>query len=62
MRMQRTEEVLSKEEDEFGVLHSGRRYKRRKTGDEKEEQCSEPEWIGPCAIFQTVEIPHIKGE
>jgi hypothetical protein len=28
LRMQRTEEVVSEEEDEFGVLHSGRRYKR----------------------------------
>jgi hypothetical protein len=24
--------------------------------------CSEPEWRGPYAIVQIIEIPHIKGE
>jgi hypothetical protein len=35
--MQRNEEGISEEEDEFGVLCSGRRYKRLKTGAEKGE-------------------------
>jgi hypothetical protein len=35
LRMQRTKEVISEEEDDFGVLRSGRRYKRKKTGVEK---------------------------
>jgi hypothetical protein len=28
LRMYRTKEVVSEEEDEFAVFHSGRRYKR----------------------------------
>jgi hypothetical protein len=60
--MQRTKEVVSKEEDEFGVLCSGRRYKRQNTRDEKGESCIDLEWRGPCAIVQIVEIAHIKGE
>jgi hypothetical protein len=60
--MKRTKEFVSEEEYEFGVLCSGRRYKRRKTRVEKGESCSEPEWRGPCATIQILEIPHIKGE
>jgi hypothetical protein len=33
--MQRTEEIVSEEEDEFGVLLNGRRYKRWKTRADK---------------------------
>ena len=60
--MQRTEEVVSEEEDEFGVLRSGRKYKRRKTGVEKGEPRSELEGRVPCATIQIVEIPYIEGE
>jgi hypothetical protein len=35
LRMHRNKEVVSEEEDEFGVLRNGRRYKRLKTGIEK---------------------------
>jgi hypothetical protein len=60
--MQRNEEGVSEEEDEFGVLHSGRRYKRLKTGAEKGESHSEFERREPCTIVQIIEIPHIEGE
>jgi hypothetical protein len=36
MRMQRNEEGIPEEEDEFGVLRNGRRYKRLKSGLRKE--------------------------
>jgi hypothetical protein len=49
LRMQRNEEGIPEEEDEFGVLHSGRRYKRLKTGAEKGESCSEYEKRVTCA-------------
>jgi hypothetical protein len=58
--MQRTKEVVSKEYYKFGVLHSGRRYRRRNIGAEKGESRSEPKWIGTCAIVEIMEIPHIK--
>ena len=45
--MQRNEEGVSEEEDEFGVLRSGRRYKRQNIGDKKGEPCSDLEWRGP---------------
>jgi hypothetical protein len=60
--MQRTEEGITEEEDEFGLLHGERRYKRKKTGVEKGESRSEPKGIEPYAIVQIVDIPHIRGE
>jgi hypothetical protein len=39
--MQRVEEGIPEEEDEFGELCSGRRYTRQKTGAVKGELCSE---------------------
>jgi len=45
LRMHRIKEVESEEEDKFGVLHSGRRYKRRKTGARKGESRNEPKRI-----------------
>jgi hypothetical protein len=54
--MKRNEEGIPEEEDEFGVLHSGRRYKRFKTGADKGESRSEYERRVPCTIFQIVEI------
>jgi hypothetical protein len=59
LRMQRNEEGIPEEEEEFGELCRGRRYKRQNTGDEKGYLCSETEGRGPCAIIQFVEIPHI---
>jgi hypothetical protein len=60
--MKRNKEGIPKEEDEFGVLRSGRRYKRLKTRAEKVESCSEYERGVPYAIVQIVEIPHTEGE
>jgi hypothetical protein len=36
--MQRNKEVVSEEEDEFGILPSGRRYKRQKIGLRKDSR------------------------
>jgi hypothetical protein len=44
------------------IFLTGRRYKRRKTRDEKGDSCSELEGRGPCTIVQIVEVPHIRGE
>jgi hypothetical protein len=60
--MQRNEEVVSEEKDEFGVLRSGKRYKRLKTWVEKGESHSEPKGREPYGIVQIIEIPYIKGE
>jgi len=49
--MQRTKEFVSEEEDNFEVLHNGRRYKIVNTGIEKRESYSEFERREPCAIF-----------
>jgi hypothetical protein len=45
LRMSRTEEVVLEEEDDFGVLHNERRYKRQNIGAEKGESCIAPEGI-----------------
>ena len=34
----------------FGELRGGRRYKRKKTGAEREEQHNEPKEREPCAL------------
>jgi hypothetical protein len=60
--MQRSKEVISEEEDEFGVVCNGRTYKRKNTGAKKVESHSERKWRGPCTIVQIMEISHIKGE
>jgi len=39
--MQEKEEGISEGEDEFGVLHSGRRYKKLRTTTEEGEKRSE---------------------
>jgi hypothetical protein len=54
--------VYQKKKMKFGVLCSGRRYKRLKTGAEEGESCSEYERRVPCAIVQIIEIPHTEGE
>jgi hypothetical protein len=54
--------VVSKEEDEFGVLHTGRRCKRLKTGAKKGQSSREYEKREPYALINIVEIPHTKGE
>jgi hypothetical protein len=41
--------ILSEEEDDFGVFHSGRRYKRLNIGVEKGDLCSEYERRVPYA-------------
>jgi hypothetical protein len=51
LRMQRVEEGLLEEEEEFGELRRGRRYKRRKTRVEKGEPHNEPEGRGPFEII-----------
>jgi hypothetical protein len=56
------EEGIPEEEEEFGELHKGRRYKRKKTRARKGESHNESEGRGPCAIIQIVDIPHIRGE
>jgi hypothetical protein len=61
-RMQRNEEGISEEEDEFGVMSNGRRYMRLKTRAKKGDLRNEFERREPCAIVQIVEILHIKGE
>ena len=60
--MQRNEEGVSKEEYDFGVLCSGRRYKRLKIGAEEGEPCSECERREPSTIVQIVEISCTEGE
>jgi len=60
--MQRNEEGILEEEDEFGVMCSGRRYKRLKFGDEKGESCNEYESREHCTIVQIIEILHTEGE
>jgi hypothetical protein len=44
------EEGIPEEEYKFGVLHRGRRYKRKNTGAGKGESHSEPEGREPCTI------------
>jgi hypothetical protein len=53
-RMHRNEEGIAEVEDEFGVLRSGRRYNRLKTGAEKEESRSEYEKREPCVLIQII--------
>jgi hypothetical protein len=62
LMMLRNEEGISKEEDEFGVFHNGRRYTRLKIRAKKGDPRSEYEWKGPCATVHIIEIPHTKGE
>jgi hypothetical protein len=54
--------MVSEEEDEFGVLHSGIRYKRLKNGAMKGELGNEPKGREPYAIVWIIEILHIEGE
>jgi hypothetical protein len=58
--MQRNEEVIPDEDDDFVVLRSGGRYKRLKTGAEKGDPCSEYEWRGPCTVVHIIEVPCIE--
>jgi hypothetical protein len=58
--MQKNEEGISEGEDKFGVLHSGRRYKKLKTEAEKREKHSE--YREPCADVHIVEVQCIEGE
>jgi hypothetical protein len=53
-RMQRNEESMSEEEDKFGVLCIGRRYKRLKNGAEKGESCIEYETREPYALIYII--------
>jgi hypothetical protein len=62
LRMQRNKEGALEEEDEFGVLCSGRRYKRFNIGDEKRDLHNEYEKREPCVLIHIIEIPHTKGE
>ena len=60
LRMQ--EGSIPEEEYEFGVLHEGRKYKRKNPGAEKRESRSNIERREPCKTIQIVEIPYIGGE
>jgi hypothetical protein len=60
--MQRNEEGIPEEEDEFGVLCNGRRYKRLKTRVEEGDNHNEYERREPYEIVHIIEIPHIEGE
>jgi hypothetical protein len=60
--MERDKEDIPEEEDKFGELCRGRRYKRRMTRAEKGELQSELEGRVPCEIIQFVETSHIRGE
>jgi hypothetical protein len=61
--MQRVKEgIPEEEEEEFGEMCKGRRYKRRKVGAKRGVSHSEPEGRGPYAIIQIMDIPHIRGE
>ena len=62
MRMQRNEEGVSEEEYEFGVICSGRRYKRLNMEVYKGESHSEFERREPCVIVQIIKILHLEGE
>jgi hypothetical protein len=53
MRMQEKEEGISEGEDEFGVLHNGRRYKKLRTMVEEIEKRSEyPEHRANICIIE----------
>ena len=58
----RNKEYISEEEDDFGVLCSGRRYKRLNIEVYKGESHSDFERREPWEIVQIIKIPHLKGE
>jgi hypothetical protein len=60
--MQRNDDGILEEEDDFVVLRSGGRCNKLKTGAKKGESRSEYEWRGPCAIVQIIELPHTEGK
>jgi len=60
--MHTNKESISEKEDKFGVLCSGRRYKRLKTRVEKGDPHSELERKEPCAIVHIVEIMYIERD
>jgi len=58
--MQEKEEGISEGEDEFGVLHSGRRYKKLTTMAGEREQRSE--YSEHHTYIHIIEVQHMEGE
>jgi len=56
------EEDIPEEGYMLGELHKRRRYKKKQSGDERGESCSEPEGREPCTLARIMEVPYLGGE